>query len=99
MTDRLGNKVTDRKIIHFVQQALGATPERLVSEVKTCLGKPVLLETSAPRQHHVSAMSASLSQRRAAVECLVPDRPGLLCDPSRAVAEARDWRSSASVMP
>eukprot|EP01018_Ginkgo_biloba_P018854 Gb_33807 [translate_table: standard] len=65
VTDQLGNKLTDESIMEYIEQSLGA--KRVVSgtEVKTCLGRTVGVQSIA---------------EYTAIELTGTDRPGLLSE-------------------
>lgn len=89
-TDQLGNKITDDRLIEFIQQSLGA--KRSVAtrtEVKTCLGRVVGSQSIA--EHTV-------------IELTGRDRPGLLSEISAVltnlkcnVVAAEMWTHNARV--
>ncbi|KAJ7564524.1 hypothetical protein O6H91_02G020700 [Diphasiastrum complanatum] len=67
VTDQLGQKLTDEGIIDYIQQSLGAKQESLTTEVRTCLGRTVGLQSIA---------------EHTAIELTGRDRPGLLSEVS-----------------
>lgn len=65
VTDQLGNKLTDQRIIDYIQQALGAKQGTSTTEVKTCLGRTVGVQSIG---------------EHTAIELTGTDRPGLLSE-------------------
>ncbi|KAJ7547521.1 hypothetical protein O6H91_08G089300 [Diphasiastrum complanatum] len=67
VTDQLGQKLTDEGIIDYIQQSLGAKQDSLRTEVRTCLGRTIRLQSIA---------------EYTAIELTGRDRPGLLSEVS-----------------
>ncbi|KAH7282697.1 hypothetical protein KP509_35G044100 [Ceratopteris richardii] len=65
VTDQLGKKVEDESMIEYIQQALGAKQPGPNSEVQTCLGRLVGMQSMS--EHTV-------------IELIGADRPGLLSE-------------------
>eukprot|EP00252_Welwitschia_mirabilis_P012368 TRINITY_DN2739_c0_g1_i2.p1 TRINITY_DN2739_c0_g1~~TRINITY_DN2739_c0_g1_i2.p1 ORF type:complete len:383 (+),score=33.74 TRINITY_DN2739_c0_g1_i2:565-1713(+) len=65
VTDQLGHKITDQRIIEYIQHALGAKQGGSISEVKTCLGRTVGVQSIG---------------EHTAIELTGTDRPGLLSE-------------------
>ncbi|XP_011628028.1 ACT domain-containing protein ACR3 isoform X1 [Amborella trichopoda] len=75
VTDQLGNKITDERLIHYIEQVLCARRgSGGAGEVKTCLGRIVSAE-SAPTDHGT------------ALELTGPGRLGLLSEISAVLAD------------
>nr|XP_043608043.1 ACT domain-containing protein ACR1 [Erigeron canadensis] len=83
VTDQLGNKITDKDLIHNIQQSICAS-RREKTQVKTSsIGKEM-------RQRHVPMEHMTL-------EMTITDRPGLLSEISAVLAELRCHVSAAVV--
>ncbi|KAI5063347.1 hypothetical protein GOP47_0021894 [Adiantum capillus-veneris] len=65
VTDQLGNKVKDECVIEYIQQTLGSKRAGATSEVHTCLGRLVGVQSIA---------------EHTAIELIGTDRPGLLSE-------------------
>eukprot|EP00250_Pteridium_aquilinum_P009274 c18560_g2_i1 orf=1-822(-) len=65
VTDQLGHKLTDERLIDFIQQILGAKRAITTPEVRTCLGRMVGVQSIA---------------EQTAIELTGTDRPGLLSE-------------------
>eukprot|EP00250_Pteridium_aquilinum_P011519 c20123_g1_i1 orf=321-1694(-) len=65
VTDQLGKKVTDKGVIEYIQQTLGAKRVAANPEVQTCLGRLVGVQSIA---------------EHTAIELIGTDRPGLLSE-------------------
>ncbi|XP_059066991.1 ACT domain-containing protein ACR3 [Cryptomeria japonica] len=65
VTDQLGNKLTDQRIIDYIKQALGAKRGPATMEVRTCLGRTVGVQSIG---------------EHTAIEMTGTDRPGLLSE-------------------
>lgn len=65
VTDQLGHKLTDKGLIEFLQQSLGAKRASTTPEVTTCLGRTVGVQSIA---------------EHTAIELIGTDRPGLLSE-------------------
>lgn len=81
VTDQLGNKITDKGLIVYIQQAMCPTRSRK-TEVRTSIGRDV-------RPWHVST-------DQTAIEITGRDRPGLMSEISAALAEL-ECNTSAAV--
>ncbi|KAH7440006.1 hypothetical protein KP509_04G087400 [Ceratopteris richardii] len=74
VTDQLGKKLTDEKLIDYIQQALGAKRSETTHKVKTCLGRTVGVQSIA---------------EHTAIELIGTDRPGLLSEVSAVLTELK----------
>ncbi|GKC94659.1 ACT domain-containing protein ACR1, partial [Tanacetum coccineum] len=82
VTDQLGNKITDKNLIHYLQQSICTSRIRGKTRVKTTnLGKQM-------RQKHMSMEHTTL-------EMTTTDRPGILSEISAVLAELRCHVSAA----
>lgn len=89
VTDQLGHKLMDERLIDFIQQALGAKRAIATPEVRTCLGRMVGVQSIA---------------EHTAIEFTGTDRPGLLSEISAVltnlmcnVVAAEVWTHNARV--
>ncbi|KAJ7564528.1 hypothetical protein O6H91_02G020800 [Diphasiastrum complanatum] len=65
VTDHQGQKLTDEGVIDYIQKSLGANEDSLTTEVRTCLGRTVGLQSTV---------------EHTAIELIGRDRPGLLSE-------------------
>lgn len=65
VTDQLGHKLTDRRLMEYVEQTLGTRKIGSTFEVRTCLGRTVGVQSIA---------------EHTAIELIGTDRPGLLSE-------------------
>ncbi|GJP29658.1 hypothetical protein CLOM_g19290 [Closterium sp. NIES-68] len=72
VVDQLGQKVTDKSLIRFIEKALGASKEHPVPDAKTCLGKPV---------------ADAIDFEHSVIELTGYDRPGLLYEVSEVLTK------------
>uniref|UniRef100_A0A0D6QYN3 ACT domain-containing protein n=1 Tax=Araucaria cunninghamii TaxID=56994 RepID=A0A0D6QYN3_ARACU len=82
VTDQLGNKLTDQRIIDYIQQALGAKRDASTTEVRTCLGRTVGVQSIG--EHTV-------------IELTGTDRPGLLSEISAVLTNLKSNVVAAEV--
>ncbi|CAI5470865.1 unnamed protein product [Closterium sp. Yama58-4] len=72
VVDQLGQKVTDKSLIRFIEKALGASKEHPVPDAKTCLGKPV---------------ADAIDFEHSVIELTGYDRPGILYEVSEVLTK------------